>query len=113
MSIRTVPRHRSKPVSTVTAFIREEKEQFFFELQSVIEIAGGYIPIEALKEMTIGEVIDSLYTNEISFELRPIMHSFPFGGSEEHLESIREVTARAQDAKQRATQRHAEFRRNS
>lgn len=113
MAINTVPRIRQRPVSTVVEMIRHEKEQFFYELQAVIELAGGRIPLDELKRMTVEEIIDSLYTNQISFELRPILHMSPLAYNQEtYLEMIHEAATNLQDARERATKAHAEYRRN-
>ena len=113
MSINTVPRIRQRPVATVDEMVRYEREQFFHELQAVIELAGGRIPIDELKQMTIEELINALYTNQISFELRPIFHMSPLSyDQEKYLEIIHELGTTAQDARERATYRHAERRRN-
>jgi hypothetical protein len=114
MSLSTIPQPRRRNIpDSLQEMIRYERDQFFYELQTVIEVAGGRIPIERLQEMTLGEILDSLTSNNIEFEIRPIikMHGDRLG-DESYIERLHEVASRAQEIREEATSRHAEARRN-
>jgi hypothetical protein len=116
VTIRTVPlmypgsRRQRRVHQNVEAMIRYDKDHFFYELQALVILAGGTIPIEELKAMTIEELIDTLYTNNIEFEIRPVFHLGAVLDNDEHWEHLREATYRAQAARELAARNHAEAR---
>jgi hypothetical protein len=114
MTINTRPVYSNKRLrsnNTVQDMIRYEKEQLLYELQTLIILAGGVEKsIEELECWSIGELVDALYTNNIEFEIRPILKIGTTQDEMQRWEFFREATYRAQNARERAVATHAQVR---